>query len=36
MLSLESNKFQGTTWGEARTELPVSWAVLSVQAEAGP
>lgn len=29
------NKFQGRMWKEARSELPVSWAVLSVQAEAG-
>ena len=35
MLFLERNMFQGTMWEEARTELPVSWAVPSVQAEAG-
>lgn len=30
------NKFQGRTWEEARSELPMTWAVLSVQAKAGP
>jgi len=35
VLFLERNKFQGTMWEEARTALPVSWAVPSVQAEAG-